>query len=119
MGWMHRDIKPLNIAVRGTNNSKEDLSDVRLIDWNGAEQYYLGAKYLERFGTRCYMAPEMHINIKHYTPAADIWSLGVTAYYRYFGKKPLRRNCSKQSFEAVVELVGFQPFMDMYLRYRP
>lgn len=61
----------------------------------------------------------MLIGLKYYTPAVDIWSLGVAAYYRFFGQKPLRKNCSAATIEAVVELVGFQPFVTMYFKYRP
>lgn len=55
IGWMHRDIKPLNVVVEEANTTYS--RQVRLIDWNGATQYYLGVRHDELFGTKCYKSP--------------------------------------------------------------
>lgn len=65
------------------------------------------------------MAPELLLGLKHYTPAVDVWSLGIAAYYHFFGLKPVRRGCSEEPLQAVVEFVGFMSLLEMYLKYQP
>ncbi|MFO0908398.1 MAG: serine/threonine-protein kinase [Isosphaeraceae bacterium] len=86
-GWVHRDIKPENILV---NKSGE----VRVIDYALAMKPYTGLKKLFRKrapvqGTPSYMAPEQ-IRGEPPTPAADIYSFGITCYELACGRPPFR-----------------------------
>lgn len=86
----HRDLKPANILLCGleraaTHDSMKGAT-CRLIDLEvgvqyGAESYSspVSANGFPGFpyGTCAYMAPEVAAGQKH-TPAADVWSLGVT-----------------------------------------
>jgi serine/threonine protein kinase len=86
-GWVHRDIKPENILV---NKSGE----VRLIDYALAMRPYSSLKLLFKKkspvqGTPSYMSPEQ-IRGEPPTPAADIYSLGITCYELACGRPPFR-----------------------------
>lgn len=86
-GWVHRDIKPENIlATRG--------SEVRVIDFSLATRAqgaltkaFKSKKSVVIQGTRTYIAPEL-IRREPITPAADIYSLGVTLYEVLTGRPP-------------------------------
>jgi serine/threonine protein kinase len=86
-GWVHRDIKPENILVNKTG-------EVRVIDYALAMKPYTGIKKLFKpkapvQGTPSYMAPEQ-IRGEPPTPAADIYSFGITCYELACGRPPFR-----------------------------
>lgn len=74
---LHCDIKPENILM------KDNIPI--LIDFDSAclqNESYGYAKCGETMrGTPYYIAPEVWVSTQRYTPAADIYSLGVTFYY--------------------------------------
>ena len=84
---LHRDIKPHNIFL--TNQNKT----IKIGDFGNSRFCKMSMTSITQYnGTVGYMAPEV-INKKiskngTYGPQADIFSLGVTLYYLYFGKEP-------------------------------
>jgi serine/threonine protein kinase len=125
---IHRDIKPSNIfaTVPGI---------VKVLDFGTAR-----ANFAEReaktqalaFGSQGYMAPERMLGEED-TPAADVFSLGVTLYelltFESFGRIPPRPNKFLQKVQdrvASVPLEGEQDWQDqvretlkMMLAYEP
>ena len=81
-GVIHRDIKPSNIFL--TDNDK-----IKLGNFNSS--ILISENDFKQIGTILYTAPEMFKNIK-YNEKVDLWSLGISLYYLYFGISPYGYN---------------------------
>lgn len=81
-GIIHRDVKAQNILV------SDDLSDLRLVDFNTARRVSEGA--LSWTGTADYMPPEVLFGDSS-TEAADVWACGVCLHLVLSGALPLER----------------------------
>lgn len=75
-GFVHRDLNAKNFMITGSDRT------IKLIDF-GLATRFLGFvpqdQFIEIVGTSHYMAPEMMLHGK-YSPAVDIWALGVLLY---------------------------------------
>ena len=70
---IHRDIKPANIMMDGRGHCKlTDFGEARVLQQGGSQTIARGTPY--------YMAPEVYSG-HHYDHRADIYSLGIVAYY--------------------------------------
>ncbi|PQE05601.1 kinase-like domain protein [Rutstroemia sp. NJR-2017a BBW] len=69
---VHRDIKPGNILVKSLKPLHIKLADFGLSR--------VSEDLTTMCGTAAYMAPEIFRHGRSYTPAVDIWSLGLVAY---------------------------------------
>lgn len=90
----HRDMKPENICF--CNNDVND-NHVKVIDW-GLGFYFGQARMISSVGSLTYAAPEVleSRDVDGYTPACDLWSLGVVAYVMLCGKPPFWGNYQEQ-----------------------
>ena len=82
-GIVHRDLKPENVLM----TSKEDDSDIRILDFGLSKMIGPNEKCTEPYGTLTYCAPEIIID-EPYTQAVDMWSLGVMTYLMLSGRLP-------------------------------
>jgi serine/threonine protein kinase len=116
---VHRDIKPPNILVR---KRTRDEIEVVLADFG---VHGRGMKLEAARGTECYAAPELWKRLVHggprepYSPAVDIWSLGLSVYeivyglldYREFQNQAHLRDSTSSSMtwcEWIVHRLGEQ-----------
>lgn len=97
---VHRDIKPENVlAVNKTWPLKVKLADFGLADFV-LENSFGEKATCGMYGTPFFVAPEV-IRAETYTPAVDIWSLGVLAYNMLSGKLPFDGNNIKEVLRRV------------------
>jgi len=91
-GIVHRDISLDNIMV--------DINcNVCLIDFGLATDQ--PPPYRDCLGTDYYIAPE--VIRKHYTKAADLWSVGICYYCLVTGKPPFNGRNRSQTFRLILE----------------
>lgn len=68
-GYFHRDLKPENLLV--TNNA------IKIADFGLARELSSLPPFTEYVSTRWYRAPEVLLQSSVYTPAIDMWAVGV------------------------------------------
>lgn len=89
-GFVHRDIKPGNIFLRGR---PEDPVDAWLLDFGIARRLAAGANRLTQagavVGTPYFMSPEQMCG-EAVDGRADLWALGVVMFYALTGSLPFR-----------------------------
>lgn len=97
-GIVHRDLKPLNILL--TPEGKPLVADfglVRPIDDDSDLSLTLVP-----LGTRQYMSPEQTRGGKaNYTPACDIWALGIILYEVLAGRRPFVHDDTVELFRRI------------------
>ncbi|NUQ78751.1 MAG: protein kinase [Polyangiaceae bacterium] len=85
-GWVHRDLKPGNIFLRGGNVERLALIDFGITRRNTASQMVTSTGAI--IGTPAYMAPEQARGERPISAAADIFSLGCVMFECISGKPP-------------------------------
>ena len=88
---VHRNIMPSNILIKYSNEEKTNFDSV-LTDYGISKEYGEDGIITGCVGNFNFMAPEV-IKEKNskYKNNCDLFSIGVTIYYLYFGKYPFNR----------------------------
>ena len=92
-GWVHGDINPSNLVIDTANDRVVliDLGIARPIAVAGTPR-----------GTHAYMAPEQ-VRGEAWTPATDVFALGVVLWELCAGQRLFHRGPSYLSMQAVIE----------------
>mmetsp|Transcript_80162 Transcript_80162/g.166818 ORF Transcript_80162/g.166818 Transcript_80162/m.166818 type:complete len:381 (-) Transcript_80162:498-1640(-) len=86
-GLIHRDIKPENIMFHEDEKSPVNKKAIKLIDFDTCQEYEPKSPKAKRVvGTMGYIAPEALQG--EYSPASDLWSVGVILYILMTGDMP-------------------------------
>ncbi|GAB3486986.1 serine/threonine-protein kinase [Nocardiopsis coralliicola] len=96
-GVVHRDIKPANVMVDG--DDRVVITDFGIATFDGAATVTRGGAV---FGSPEFIAPERLMSLPA-TPAADLWSAGVTLYAAAAGQSPFRRPAMAAVIRAVAD----------------
>lgn len=92
-GLIHRDIKPENIMFHDTSKTEQTPSPmkptktIKLIDFDTCQEFAPDSPKVKHIvGTMGYIAPEALKG--DYSPASDLWSVGVILYILMTGDMP-------------------------------
>merc|ERR1711959_42833 len=86
-GLIHRDIKPENIMFKDKTDEPNSPKTLKLIDFDTCQENVPDSpKATKIVGTPGYIAPESFTG--EYTPASDLWSVGVILYILLTGDMP-------------------------------
>ncbi|MFO0756881.1 MAG: protein kinase [Byssovorax sp.] len=85
-GVVHRDLKPDNVFVAAARRSGADIL-VKVLDFGIAKVVAeANPSATQPMGTLSWMAPEQTETSAAITPAADVWSIGLLAFWMLTGK---------------------------------
>ena len=99
MKIVHRDIKPENILVEKNSDPKNQLINIKLIDFGTCNFFEDSKKLSLKVGTPYYIAPE--VLKKNYDEKVDIWSSGVIFYILLVGYPPFNGSNVNEILDSV------------------
>jgi mitogen-activated protein kinase 1/3 len=99
---LHRDIKPENILINSDSTIKLcDFGLARFIDFENDPT--MSTNYVQ---TRWYRAPELLLNNKHVSKAADVWSVGCILAELLTGDVLFRGSSPIDQIQKIVHTLG-------------
>lgn len=107
---IHRDLKPANVLLgvkKSTRNEGEDSYILKLADFGLARTYEMTLlTYTKEVMTLWYRAPEILLGERHYTPAADVWSVGCIVLEMIVGCPVFRGESNRDQLDRIFYTVG-------------
>jgi formylglycine-generating enzyme required for sulfatase activity/tRNA A-37 threonylcarbamoyl transferase component Bud32 len=118
-GVVHRDLKPENIFVSPSQRVGESFT-VKILDFGIAKMRSAGeaaAKHTSALGTPLWMAPEQLRMTGDIDARADVWALGLIAFYCLTGKSYWRAAAEPSiDLAALVNEVAYGPLSNANVR---
>ncbi|VDO14975.1 unnamed protein product [Rodentolepis nana] len=112
LGIMHRDIKPSNLVIN------PDRRQLRLIDWGQATYYHPDQEFSVFVGTDIYKSPEMHLGLRRYNFAVDMWSVGCVLASAIFRQRHFFNGGNKREILLqITQIVGSGPMLKAIRKY--
>ena len=111
----HRNIMPSNILIKYSNEKRTSFDSV-LTDYGICKEY--GENNLLHgciYGNLNYAAPEI-FNRNEYKNNCDLFSIGVTIYYLYFGKLPFNRKSITDKINMNIRLDEDKQLEDLLIK---
>lgn len=105
MGFIHRDLKPVNILVM----REGDTYHCRVGDFGLAKPYNTHGSHTPGTMTSWFRAPEMVLGSRKYDKRADMWSVGCIVYEMISGI-PLTTTTSNDNLEILKAVVAVLPY---------
>jgi mitogen-activated protein kinase 15 len=110
-GYIHRDIKPLNILYMG-----KDI--VKICDFGVSCKYHKSESKSTELGTVYFRAPELLFGNSRYDKAVDVWAMGCTCYFvisnKYLPKLsqalPKHQNYAHDRHSQLQDIIDGLPF---------
>ncbi|KEG08431.1 putative cdc2-related kinase [Trypanosoma grayi] len=107
---IHRDLKPGNVLLAATKRDKGDPAGsyiVKLADFGLARTFEMPLlTYTREVMTLWYRAPEILLGERHYTPAADVWSVGCIVAEMVVGYSLFRGESNHDQLDKIFYVVG-------------
>lgn len=107
---IHRDLKPGNVLVDERKDTKPGAApryNVKLADFGLARTFEMSVQtYTHEVMTLWYRAPEIILGERHYSPAADVWSLGCIVAEMLLGYSLFRGENSRDQLDKIFYVVG-------------
>ena len=102
--FVHRDLKPLNLLLRGAERRwTAKVADLGLAK-NFAKAGYSGMTATGSYGGSFpFMPREQVTNFKYFKPVSDIWSIGATFYNMLTGSYPREVRRGQDPMEAILK----------------
>ena len=94
-GIMHRNINPQNIFL----NTEEEKKEIKLGDFS--RSVLIKDNKSDQIGTFLYSSPEI-IGGLEYNEKCDLWSLGITLFFLFFGYSPYGEYPSINTIKNIV-----------------
>lgn len=114
--YIHRDLKPAKILL--SDNGPGKLL-AKIGDFGLARSYILRGGTITRegewAGTQFFCAPEQIYDFRRVTPAADVYSLGITLYYLITGEFPYHFPSRQEMLELIARKKKVRDPVDIIL----
>ena len=111
LGIMHRDIKPDNILLNGSREFKNTTYPlVKITDFGLAKILTPGEYSRDSCGSILFCSPESLQN-KSYNTSADIWSLGMNAFFLLTCSFPFKVSKDKNEIQNIICFEGLNYYL--------